>query len=164
MAAVGNEDIYVGMMVDSLHRKESVLGSLYDLTQKQEKLLWADELDADAFGRTLEEKGARIEELNGLDDGFDRIYQKIETVLKEHPDAHAASIRMMRESIRNITDLSTRIQTLEKKNKDRFQKYITEQKSEVRRVNMNQRTASTYAQNMAGAHKAENSYFFNETK
>ncbi len=158
-----NNPIYVGMMVDSLCRKESVLSSLYDLTQKQHDILSEKELDEDAFMRLLDEKGVLIEEINDLDSGFDRMYHLVQLELTSNLGAYSDEIERMKSSIESITNYSTSIQVLEKKNYERFQRYIAEQKEQVRKANLNQKSVSSYSQNM-GAADGRASYFFNESK
>ena len=66
--------VYVDMMVDTLKRKEDILRFLYDKTKEQETLLKKEKLDVDAFEKTVEEKGVKIDSLDEIDSGFDRLF------------------------------------------------------------------------------------------
>lgn len=159
-----NNQAYVSMMAESLRKKVRILEELYALTQQQESLLKSDGMDVDEFSDTTEKKGASIEELNQLDAGFDTLYRNLESEITGNRDAYADDIRQMKELISRITDLSTKIQVLEKKNYDQFQLYMKGEREKLKKANLSQQTAKTYAKNMAGAHKEGNSYFLNETK
>lgn len=155
---------YVNMMIDSLRKKKAILDDLYALTIKQEELLTKESMDTDEFEKTTEDKGSFLDELNHLDEGFDSLYKKLETELMARQAEYADEISMMKGLIREITDTSSKIQVTEKKNYDRFQKFVADERVKIKKANLNNQTASTYAKNMAGGHKEGNSYFVNETK
>ncbi len=161
----GTDDrAYVDMMVESLQKKKKVLESLYDLTREQESLLKSEEMDVDRFSEITEMKGQGIDELGALDTGFDSMYKKLEQELMKNRGFYESEISRMKELISDITDLSSGIQALEKKNYDQFQIYMKKERTRLRQLNSSQQTAQTYARNMVGSHRPENSYFVNETK
>ena len=47
---------YISILIDSLKKKIEVLERLRDDTEKQEEILSRDELDFDAFNKTIESK------------------------------------------------------------------------------------------------------------
>ena len=155
---------YISMMEDALRRKKTVLTTLYSQTQEQEILLGEDAMDVDRFEKLLDEKGVGIDELNKIDDGFDSLYKKLEQELMGNQDSYKEEIRRMKRLIEDVTDLGTRIQVLEKKNHDKFQKYISTEREKLKAANKSQQTAMTYARNMTDRHKPGDSYFVNETK
>ncbi|MBO4396725.1 MAG: flagellar export chaperone FlgN [Eubacterium sp.] len=159
-----DNQVYVSMMMESLQKKKQILSSLYAGTKEQENLLLETELDVDRFSELIEEKGQGIDELESLDGGFDILFKKLEKELMANRASYSSEIETMKSLIRDITDLSTKIQVLEKRNHDRFQSYMSGEKERFRKANASQQTAMTYAKNMAGAHKPGNSYFVNETK
>ncbi|MBQ6537887.1 MAG: flagellar export chaperone FlgN [Eubacterium sp.] len=156
--------IYAGMMTDSLKKKKEILQKLLAHTEEQEALLSSEEMDVDRFEALLDEKGKGIDELNKIDDGFDNLFGKMEAEFKSDPGAYADDIKIMKKLIGDVTDLGTKIQVIEKKNNDRFKKYLTTERQKLRESNRSQQTAMTYLQNMNGYHKPGDSYFVNETK
>ena len=70
----------------------------------------------------------------------------------------------MQALIKEIMDLSMKIQTLEHKNSERFKIHLAKEKSRIRDVKMSSKMATSYYQNMANQHRAEDSYFFNQKK
>ena len=164
MSETGENRTYIGMMSDALRKKKTVLTSLYEQTREQERMLAADSMDVDRFEELIEEKGRGIEELNQIDDGFDALFRKLEQELMSNQAAYRTEIAQIKELIQDVTMLGTQIQTVERRNHDRFQKYIANEREKLRIANKSQQTAKTYASNMVGSHREGNSYFVNETK
>ena len=156
--------IYVSMMTDSLQKKKDILTDLYEQTKEQESLLSDGKMDVDRFEALIEEKGRGIDELNSLDNGFDSLFKKLGQELTVNRGAYEKEIIRMKGLISDITELSSGITVLEKRNHDRFAAYISDERRKLRDANRIQQTAVTYAQNMSGYHKPGSSYFVNETK
>ena len=70
----------------------------------------------------------------------------------------------MQGRIRRVSDLGMKIQVLERQNSERLNGYLSRKKNEIREARVNGRTASSYYQNMANAHKSNQSYYLNEVK
>lgn len=158
------EKVYVDMMVDALKRKQGILEDLYQQTKQQEILLKDEDMDMDAFQSIVEEKGVGIEKLNQLDEGFDALFRRVEKEIKARREEYKKEIECMQGLIEKVSGLAVQIQALEHQNAGHFKVYIANQKKKVKEFHMNQRTANNYYQNMANAHKPEQSYFFDETK
>lgn len=156
--------LYVSMMVDSLKKKRDILVSVFGLTLDQEGLLKSKDMDADGFMTMVDSKGEYIDELGKLDDGFERLYNRFEAELISNRENYGNQIAQMKGLISDITDLSTRIQVMEKKNDERFRAYLSSEKAKIRMANNSRQTAMTYAQNMTDMHRPTDSYFINEKK
>lgn len=164
MAEEKRNSVYVNMMADVLRRKERILKSLYDLTKEQETLLRDAELDYERFQQILEEKGVQIEELNDIDEGFDALFKKVEQEIMAYREAYRDKIREMQQRITVVSELGIQIQALESQNSERLKVYLAGQKKQIREFHMKNKTASNYFQNMANTHKADQTYYFDETK
>ena len=57
-----------------------------------------------------------------------------------------------------------KLQALEHQNNERFKGYLSRKRQEIRQFRVNDRTAANYYQNMANAHKSDQSYYLNEIK
>lgn len=156
--------VYVGMMADTLKRKKEILTFLYEKTKEQELLLKDEEMDPDAFQATIDEKGKKIEELNEIDEGFDALFKYVEKEIKANRNAYKEEIQLMQKLIGEVTELGIQIQALEHQNSGHFKIYLANQKNMIREFHVNNKTTSSYYQNMANVHKPDQSYFFNETK
>lgn len=160
----GQNGVYVGMMVDTLKRKKEILEFLYEKTKEQELLLKDDEMDEEKFQVTINEKGEKIEELNTIDEGFDALFKYVEKEIKANKNAYKEEIQLMQKLIGEVSELGIQIQALEHQNSGHFKVYLANQRKMIREFNVNNKTTSSYYQNMANVHKSEQSYFFNETK
>lgn len=161
----GNQNrVYVDMMVDTLRRKKKILLFLQEKTREQEILLKDEEMDPALFQTLIDEKGVKIEELNQIDEGFDTLFRNVEKEITTNREEYKSEILEMQRLIGEVSELGIQIQALEHQNSGHFKVYLANQRKTIREFHVNNRTASSYYQNMANAHKSEQSYFFNETK
>lgn len=156
--------VYVNMLVDSLSRKKRILEYILVKTRDQEILLKDEEMDPDAFQAIIDEKGEQIDELNKIDEGFDTLFSYVEKEIKENRMAYREQIEQMQQLIGEVSELGIQIQALEHQNSGHFKIYLANQRKSIREFHVNNRTTSSYYQNMANAPKPEQSYFFNKTK
>lgn len=162
---MGNESrVYVDMMVDSLERKKRVLSRLLEQTREQESLLKDEEMDPDRFLEIVHEKEEQIDELNKLDEGFDRLFQSVEREVQTNRALYKTQIQKMQKLIGEVSEMGIQIQALEHQNSGHFKVYLANQRKGIREFHLNNKTASSYYQNMANVHKPEDSYFFNQKK
>ena len=161
---MAREEVYVNMMVDTLQQKKVILEQLLHQTKEQEALLKDEEMDMDAFQKMIDLKGEEIEKLNQMDEGFDTLFRHVEKEINENRMAYKSQIQKMQKLINEVSELGIQIQALEHQNSGHFKIYLANQKQAVKKFHTNNRTAASYYQNMANAHKPGNSYFFNETK
>lgn len=165
--AMGNENensVYVHMMVDSLKRKKQILLTLLSLTREQELLLKDDELDADRFSAIIEEKGGQIDALNKIDEGFDTLFQYVKREIHANRMAYQSQIQAMQKLIGEVSELGIQVEALEHQNSGHFKVYLANQRKNIRDFHLNNKSASSYVQNMANAYAPDQSVFFNQTK
>ncbi len=156
--------VYADMMVDSLERKKRILSRLLEQTREQESLLKDEEMDPDRFLEIVKEKEEQIDELNKLDEGFDRLFQSVEREIQSNRSLYKAQIQKMQKLIGEVSEMGIQIQALEHQNSGHFKVYLANQRKGIREFHLNNKTASSYYQNMANVHKPEDSYFFNQKK
>lgn len=108
---------YIIAMRESLEKKIAVLDEIYELCRLQQEILTEEETDFEAFDRYFDDKDICIEKLNGLDEGFELLYNRVGEVLQTKKDLYADEIKAMQELIRKITDRSTSIEALEERNR-----------------------------------------------
>ncbi len=164
---MGNENensVYVHMMVDSLKRKKQILMTLLSLTREQEQLLKYDELDADRFSAIIEEKGGQIDALNKIDEGFDTLFQYVKREIHANRMVYQSQIQAMQKLIGEVSELGIQIEALEHQNSGHFKVYLANQRKNIREFHLNNKSTSSYVQNMANAYNPDQSVFFNQTK
>ena len=161
---MAREEVYVNMMVDTLERKKTILEKLLHQTREQEALLKDEEMDVETFQNIIDQKGEEIEKLNQMDEGFDTLFRHVEKEITANRMTYKIQIQKMQKLINEVSELGIQIQALEHQNSGHFKIYLANQKQSVKEFHTNNRTAASYYQNMANAHKPGSSYFFNETK
>jgi len=159
-----NISVYVSALQDSLRNKWDVLKEILDLTEQQEKILDAEEMDWDSFDALVQGKGKHLGKIEELDRGFEELFGKIGTVLKENSAQYKPQISELQNTIRVITECGVKIQALEKKNKDKFAAAVAKKRKEIRDFKASNKTAASYYQNMANQHHEWQSYFMDKKK
>ena len=142
------QNTYVDIMIQSLRKKVKVLEDIKLLNEKQKTLLEDDKSDADEFDKTVEDKAARIEQLEQLDEGFDQLFARVKKDLNANREAYTDKIKTMQDYIRHITDLSMEIQAQEARNKDLMTRKFTSIRERAKTVRTSSRAANRYYKNM----------------
>ena len=142
------QNTYVDIMIQSLNKKIQVLNEIKRLNVLQCELLEDERADADEFDKTVEDKAKLIEQLEQLDSGFDKLFERVKVELQEKKDAYKDKIKAMQDCIRKITDLSMELQAQEAKNKDLMTRKFVSVRQKAKIVRTNTKVASQYYQNM----------------
>lgn len=139
---------YIDIMLQSLEKKEAILDNIIELNREQRNALENPELTPDEFDEIVEAKSELIEQLDLLDSGFEKLFERTKEELEGHKEEHADEIRTMQEHIRSITDKSVEIQAQESRNKDLMTKKFTTIKEQARSLRTSGKVANQYKQNM----------------
>ena len=139
---------YIDIMLQSLEKKEVILDNIIELNKEQRNALENPNLTPDEFDEIVEAKGQLIEQLNLLDSGFEKLFDRTKEELNGHKDEHAEKIRLMQGHIKSITDKSAEIQAQESRNKDLMTKKFMMIKEQARAFRTSGRVANQYKQNM----------------
>lgn len=139
---------YIDIMLQSLEKKEVILDNIIELNKEQRNALENPNLTPDEFDEIVEAKGQLIEQLNLLDSGFEKLFDRTKEELNGHKDEHAEKIRLMQGHIKSITDKSVEIQAQESRNKDLMTKKFMMIKEQARAFRTSGRVANQYKQNM----------------
>ena len=98
------EQTYIDIMIQSLEKKEQVLDRIIELDIKQKNQLEDPQLTPDDFDEVVEAKSRLIDQLNNLDSGFEKLFERTKEELNGHKEDYKEQIRTMQEHIRSITD------------------------------------------------------------
>ena len=142
------ESTYVDIMIQSLKKKLQVLDEIKKINIIQKQLLEDDRSDADEFDKSIEDKAKLIEQMNQLDSGFDKLFDRVKDELNTNKEAYTERIKTMQVLIRQITDLSMELQAQESRNKDLMTRKFVSIRERAKVVRTNQRAANRYYQNM----------------
>ena len=142
------EQTYVDIMIQSLNKKIQVLDKIIEKNQLQKEILENPEGTVDEFDQVVEDKSALIEQLEQLDSGFDKLYDRVKEALKTDKEAYVDKIAQMQDAIRKITEKSMDIQTQESRNKDLMMQKVAFVKNTAKKLRTNKKAVSQYYQTM----------------
>jgi flagellar biosynthesis/type III secretory pathway chaperone len=142
-------EAYIDIMLQSLRKKCEVLEQIIKLNEQQRQILEDAESDVGDFDRTVEDKAALIEQLEQLDSGFEKLYERTKEELQAGGDTYAVQIRSMQDYIRKVTDKSVEAQAQEARNKDLMTQKFSRVKRQARQLRANSRATSSYHQSMS---------------
>lgn len=141
-------ETYIEILLESLKKKEQVLKEIVRLDEEQKAQLEDEMCPVDDFDDTVEAKSKCIEQLELLDSGFQKTYDRVGEKLKENSQAYADEIRQMKELIKTLTDLSVEIQAQEARNKRLMIKKFSDVKKKTKSLRTNGKIADQYYKNM----------------
>lgn len=139
---------YLQVLEESLYKKLSVLCRIEDLNQAQEKLLKEDDISAEEFDKTIDSKGELIDELNKLDEGFDKLYGNISEQLMSGKERYKEHIAKLQTLISEVMDKSVSIQAQEARNKKLADKFFSKSRKELKQGKRSSKVAMDYYRNM----------------
>ena len=139
---------YLMIMIQSLKKKIQVLDCIIDANDRQKIGLEDPSLDPDDFDKIVEEKAKYIEHLDLLDQGFDKLFERVKAEVNANRPAFAAEIKEMQSLITTITEKSNKIQVQEVRNKDLMTQKFAKVHKQARDVRASQQAVNQYYQNM----------------
>lgn len=142
------EQTYVDIMIQSLNKKLQVLDKIIEVNISQKEILENTKAPIEDFDKTVEEKAKLIEQMQQLDSGFEKLYERVQEELNSHKDEYAEAIKTMQSCIRRITDKSMEIQAQEARNKELMVRKFAFVKETAKNVRTNSKVASQYYKNM----------------
>ena len=153
---------YLEVLSESLDKKLTILGELVTLTEEQGTIASAGAFDEERFNAIVHQKSTLIEELEKLDEGFQTLYDRIKEQLEQDKEQYRDEIELLRTKIRRVTDLSTGLMSMERRNQPAIAARFREAKKEVRQVKRTRAMAANYykAQNKI----SEEPYFVDRKK
>ena len=139
---------YITIMLQSLQKKEKVLNSIIQINKRQKEELENRSLDPDDFDKTVEEKSELIKQLVLLDNGFEKLYEKVREELQTNKEIYKDEILKMQGYIRTLTDRSMEIQAQEARNKQLMEQKFASVKKQVKEIRSSQKVVNQYYKNM----------------
>ena len=138
------------ILEDSLNKKLGIMLRIQEENTKQNRILSnTDNVDPDAFDKTLDVKGGYIDELNAIDDGFETLFEQVKLEVGDHKELYHNQIERLQKLIRDITAAGSRIQTQEHDNKSLAEKYFSYEREKMTAGKKNSIAAFNYYQTMS---------------
>lgn len=142
------QETYIEIMLQSLNKKLQVLDAIIEQNIKQKDILENPKSTVDEFDATVDAKSALIQQMQQLDSGFEKLFERVQEELAGHKEDYADAIRSMQSAIRLITDKSMEIQAQEARNKDLMIRKFAFVKETAKSVRTNSKVANQYYKNM----------------
>ena len=155
-------DSYLNILQESLEKKLEALKHIEEINHVQTEILKKEELDMEAYDRTVDEKDIYVEELNKLDEGFEALYDRVKEELLADKSKYAVQIKHLQELIGEITDKSVSIQAEESRNKALLESHFSRQRKDLGKVRKSSKAAYGYYKNMNN--KKTDSFFLDKKK
>ena len=143
------EQEYLNVLITSLRRKGAILRELLAKTEEQKALLTDETFSEEKFMELTEEKTVLLDNLNQQDDGFEALYKRVAPILQERKAFYKEEVQTMQQLIREITDLSVQIQSLETRNRAGLELFLRNKRSEIRQVKRSRSAAVKYYNTMS---------------
>ena len=154
---------YLGLMKDSLVKKDKLLSEIIALTKEQGVLLGETEFDDEVFDKLIAKKSILISEINKLDEGFDLTYKRIADKVKENPAFYKEPIEELQNLIRTLVDKGVEVETAERRNQVKFDSQVSKSREKIRSYNLSSSAVTKYYSNMSG-NTGESPYFLDQKK
>lgn len=142
------ENTYITALKESLEKKIEILTKIHEKDEEQLKIANTSPLSYEAFDKNAEEKSVLIYQINRLDEGFESVYGKIKEELDKNRDAYKEEIKQMQALITKITDLSTKIQAEEARNKAAVERAFRYEKEKIKSNRSGMKAIQSYNQAM----------------
>lgn len=156
------QETYIEIMIQSLSKKLQVLDAIIEQNIKQKDILENQKSTVEEFDATVEAKTALIEQMQQLDSGFEKLFDRVREELADKKDTHAESIQTMQSCIRRITDKSMEIQAQEARNRDLMVRKFAYVKETAKNVRTNSKAASQYYKNMMKLNYVDSQFMDNK--
>lgn len=139
-----NKDMYIALLIQTLEKKAEILGQIQDITKKQESILASLKFEEEAFNQTLIEKESLINQINQMDDGFAKIFERVKELLNKDSENYQTQIKKMQELISKVTEMGVALQAAEQKNKMKLESVFMTKRKEIKQFKQSSATAMKY--------------------
>lgn len=154
---------YIQLLADTLKKKREVLNLLMNITQQQESVITSEPFREEQFLQIITLKEEHIQNLAKLDTGFEQLYNSVKEELTNNKEKYLAEIAVLKDLITDITDLSVRLQAMEKRNKSKLEVLLASKRKEIKMSRMSNQNAAHYYKTMANQQESQ-SYFYDKKK
>lgn len=140
-------DTYLDMLQDSLKKKLEILNKIMAHQEKESGML-KENMDMEAFDKSVNDKVALAESIDSLDDGFEQVYDRIRQEMIGHKEKYAVQIRVLQDLIAEISEKNVLIQAEENRIRLEVDNYAKRESIALRQKRNNGKAARSYYNNM----------------
>lgn len=132
------------LLLETLERKEKILQQILVKSKGQLEVAGEEFLDVEMFDKLVDDKADLLEEMEKLDGGFDKTYQRIREELLIHKDGYKKEIATLQELIAKGVDLGAQISATEARTKDKLAVSLAKNKKELAQKRVSSRAVTDY--------------------
>lgn len=158
---MNDNQVYMDSLIRSSQQKLELFESLLQQTKEQERVLYEDKFNPDEFDELLSKKEQLLVKVAELDEGFDMIYQRIQSQLTLYKEQWKPEIMKLQSLISSITKIAVDLKALEQRNKTRMTMVLQNERLRVRNYKVGSKVAAGYYKNMSNQHMGQ-SYFLDQ--
>lgn len=140
---------YLAILEESLHKKLAVLDEIIEYNNKQEQLLKQEKVSLEELDANMDQKDELIKKLSKLDEGFERLYERIKEQLLADKDNYKGQIGSIQNLISQVTEKSVSIQAQEARNKALIEERFASERSQIRQGRQASKAAYRYYKSMS---------------
>ncbi len=141
-------ETYLDMLQDSLRRKLEILDKIMTCQKEESDMLKGGSMDRDVFDRSMTEKVELAESIDSLDDGFEKVYDRIREEMIAHKEGYVNQIRALQNMISEISEKNVLIQAEENRIRLEVENYAKRESAALRQRRDNGKAARSYYNNM----------------
>ncbi len=149
---------YVQVLIDTITKKEETLRKILEITKQQEVISKQDTYASEDMEKTLNEKEIQISRLNYLDEGFQSVYDRVSSEIRNHIDVYKQDVLVLQDKIRICTEIGNEIMVLEERNRNRFNTLFSKAHTDYSTVKSKASVAQNYFKTMNNS-KVMDAYF-----
>ncbi len=139
-----NSDSYLAILIDSLQKKSKLLDGISAENERQYQAIRGEEINYDLLDETINRKEEYIGELDRLDQGFQKVYDRVKETIQQEKLMHKDQIVLLQSLVREVTDKGLRVEREEKRNHTAFTNAAVLVRKKSRSVQTAQRVATGY--------------------
>lgn len=145
-----NDITCFNILIDALTKKNNILESLINISEKQKECISIDPFNYEMFDSYVNEKKELLDKLTQLDDGFEMVYAYLKNDINVKAPAYKQQVIKLQELIGCITEKSLKLEQIEKSNKIKIDAVFQSQRKGIKDLRRSSNTAMNYYRNMMG--------------
>ena len=140
-------ETYLDMLQDSLRKKLEILDKIMTCQKEESDMLKGGSMDRDVFDRSMTEKVELAESIDSLDDGFEKVYDRIREEMIAHKEGYVNQIRALQNMISEISEKNVLIQAEENRIRLEVENYAKRESAALLQRRDNGKAARSYYNN-----------------
>ncbi len=140
---------YLNVLEESLNKKLQIMAKIQEYNLRQQEIFSSDNVEMDKFDEYVDEKGALIEEVSALDNGFETLYRNLAEELAGNRQKYATQIKRLQELVTRVTEESVSIQAQEARNKQLIEQFFSKQRMGIKKSRVASKAAYDYYKSMS---------------